>query len=1192
MAQGINPEVGYEFDAFRLNGGLDLTSPKIDAPKGTLLDVLNRDTIDRIGYRRINGFEPYDGRVSPAQIEYYTLTDTGYSGTLSTDFPNDTLLVVEDDPDVLFGIVVGRVSTDTIVYARINEDAEPSVGQVINGYGTTTPDFTVDSKGTYAGDDAADTVSDMNAFNTVLRNRITSLDDVPIGLHWFRDRLYAVQDDHTVYFTQSAGTTEILPNSLLSKDAGASTARVLNIQLQSGTTWAGGDAAGTLQIEVLTGAWGISGTVTVSAPTNTTEITLREKVEGTDPEPLYASLARSKSERQALLEDNDPDLAGWSRIDHGWEMDFDDGISDTNGLTVVSRGSESNFVFQTGTTDPTPVEVINGNNVLGSTFATYFRNFGGTGVVADGDPGWKTSADSTDFATNAALKSAIESTDASFAYANLWWSGSGPSAGFGIPGGALASFDQRTFGPVNTVGGASSPSGFSTETFDSDFFTGNLRAPIILKDLSSAASSIPDGSLIVGTEVIIDYSSQNYFSYNFQASRNTDVIGNTLEWIEGAFSWIASYVNINNSSESTITGEETQATLAVETTSGSYEQSSTSGTSGGFDNGAYAATITGQTATIGSSSDTLGLSGLTRTDLIDSNLGIAVYAKVVGSGTYPIGMIDFVNGSTLSSEQVFGCIRAKVDKITVRLHYTTPSARYYVGDGAGNVCSVDVVYFVRSDGSWTSGTAEGSLQFTNLVPDVDGSKRTVETGDTFHVTAGNASTGTSPVLTAASGITYNGFPSLNRIVSAASRYQFITANFFSREEWDGFYGVNGADRAFSFASFDADGDGDNEDYIIRIITNTLDEAGDTPRHIAFHHYALALGYDYGVVRFSVLGEPENFDGAFGAAEIGVGDSVTGLLSMKGTMLGVYCENSIWGIAGTDADNYQTQVLSPYNGAIEYSCVDMGVPVHCDNRGVSTLEQTEKYGNFAGRRLSYNVTPFILPRMIRNNAQFSGKGIVCAIPFRADNQYLVFFKDGKVLVMTMNPDGNPSFTYSTYYIGSGTSGNFLVPFAWSAQVDNRGVDRVHVSHFSPLSTVSDADGLKVYEINKGWGFAGEPIPEYYTVNWYYKDPFTFTTLKKIRLDGLTQGVSSCKVSLAKEYDTTFSTNSTDISLRVGQIGGTEVYTTDLVPASVMANVTERGRSMTFKVEGTNTTPIPPDIHQIVLPHFDPGGKIDS
>jgi hypothetical protein len=270
---------------------------------------------------------------------------------------------------------------------------------------------------------------------------------------------------------------------------------------------------------------------------------------------------------------------------------------------------------------------------------------------------------------------------------------------------------------------------------------------------------------------------------------------------------------------------------------------------------------------------------------------------------------------------------------------------------------------------------------------------------------------------------------------------------------------------------------------------------------------------------------------------------------------------------------------------------MGIPVYCDSRGISTLEQSEKYGNFQGLRLSAPVTPWIVPRMLRNVAQFSGNGVICAIPVRNNNQYRVFFKDGQVLVMTINPDQPPSFTFSRYLAEVSPANNayFIAPIAWSSQVDDNGVERIHLCHYSPQSSIQTTN--YVYELDSGWGFAGISIPANYTTNWYFRDPFSTTTVKKMRIHGLTQGMSSCKVLTAKDYDLSFGTVDVDISLPRNPLSSFQVLP---VPATNIANIAQRGENLTFKVydEAVNIGPLPPDIHQIMLVHFDPGGKPDA
>jgi hypothetical protein len=402
----VNPPLDLTRDAFALTGGLDLVSPKINVPKGSLLDCSNREIIDRIGYKRIDGFEPFDGRVNPAQTEYYYIDSTTYvpvGANFAADFPDNTLLVVDNAPSELFGIVVARatladtptVGTTTyrIFFARINEEAEPTGGsspETVQPYLQTSIDFPITEDGVSIcsedlGEDAREIVDRFNGYATTLRSRISSLHDTPIGLHWFRDRPFAVVDDVVVYFTQTAGTATVYTNSLISKTGG--TARVLDVQLQDNTAWADGDAAGTMTIEVLSGTWGTTGSCTVTDPALATTFDLRAQNTSLDPAPRFASLWRTRSEQQAIDESG---TAGWDRIDHGYEIDFEDGFSDTGGFTVVSRGSENNFTFVTSSVLQFPSEILNGNNVSGTTFAPSSKTFIATAEsVENGDPGWQ-----------------------------------------------------------------------------------------------------------------------------------------------------------------------------------------------------------------------------------------------------------------------------------------------------------------------------------------------------------------------------------------------------------------------------------------------------------------------------------------------------------------------------------------------------------------------------------------------------------------------------------------------------------------------------------------------------------------------------------------------------------------------------------------------------------------------------------
>ena len=1199
----VNPPEGYTVDGFRLNGGLDFISPKIDAPKGSLLDCLNREVVDRIGYRRIDGYERYDGSVNSFSQDYYYIEAASIYNLASVGDP-----LVVSGSDQVFGILVQLTGIGDIFrlsYALVNDSVLPTTGDIVAVAGSFDVIDTTTGPLSYvndSGSDATELVTLFNSFATGLRGQVTypgyasfaNPNSAPAhGLHWFRDRLYAVADDYWIYF-DSGGTTQPIANQFIGTTG--TRARILSVQLESGT-WAGGDAKGILQVDSAV-TWADNTdldtytALTGGSVITTNILTVAAEADFTDvPVPLYGSLWQARSYQQLIDEGVFGTDLKWSRIDHGWEADFTDGVSETGGFTIVSRGTENNFVFDSDSIDTFPFQIFNGTNLVGTAFAPGSINAATTETVSGGYSGWKTNASVSVFADSDALKSATDTDDTNYAYANIWYYGEGDTpSGFGLDPGELGAFDKSIYGPVATFNNRTAPTVTGAGTFDTDFFNTQARAPLVLNDFSDAAVLIPAGALIQGVEVVVDYDSQHYAEGVFAADRNgvngADIIANTITWVDNNLSLGAQFCRSSSTSEAEALGEASYAPVLIQTTPASYNDDITNTTD--TDTFKMEATLTTQTSTIGSSSSTLGFDSIARADLFDSSFGLALFGQVTAAPLYPLSPA-MTSVTPSGFENVLGIVRLRIDKITVRFHYTVPSARYYVGDGGAapaKVCSVDMVYYVQRDGSFASSSASGLIQYTDLAPitNASGTKRTVESGDKFYLTQADAEASSNPVLTVSSDADYNGIPSLQAILATKSRYEFITANFFGREDWDGFYGVSGAGRAFSFATYDADNDGTLEKYVVNITTNTNDEEGDIPRHIAYHHNALALGYKSGIVRFSALGEPENFDGVDGASEIGVGDEVTGLLSMQGTTLGVFCENSIWGIQGTDVDNYQSTVLAPYTGALEYTVVDMGIPVYCDSRGISTLEQSAKYGNFQGQRLSKEITPWIVPRMIRNTAQFSGKGAVCAIPVRSKNQYRVFFKDGKVLSMTITPEQSPAFTFSEYTLNDTV--NKAVPVAWSSQVDDTGVERIHFTSYT-----QDYFPLYVYELDRGWGFDGYAIPASYTVNWYYKDPFSDSTIKKVRLDGLSQGFSTCAITLAKDYNLQFNTVGTDISIPKSKVGE---FTIDLVPVTNMANVAATGRNLSLKVTDTllDIGPTPPDIHQMMLVQFDPGGKIDA
>lgn len=518
---------------------------------------------------------------------------------------------------------------------------------------------------------------------------------------------------------------------------------------------------------------------------------------------------------------------------------------------------------------------------------------------------------------------------------------------------------------------------------------------------------------------------------------------------------------------------------------------------------------------------------------------------------------------------------------TLRKNNTEAESTYYFASGSGVIRATVLDYFIVS-GSFEGGDAVLRLQVSAL--GVESGTPGTDIGILFEMTTDAA--GLLDIGNVTTRMSYNYLPGLPLLTEHSSRYEFKTANFYAADDAIQMYGVSGAGRAFAF-------DGR---YISFIYTQDDDDL-DKPRHLENHALHLALGFPQGSVQLSVVGEPTNFSGVFGASEIGVGDRVTGLMELEGTTLGVFCEQSIWSVVGTSVDNFQTQVIAPNTGCIEYSLANCGEPVYLDNHGISTLQTSANYGDFIGNKVSAPVASWLRPRcqssiIAINNAS----GVACALPIRHKNQYRLFFNDGAILTMTLR-DGPAGFTFQTYYLNQAaiTDTSYkLVPVCGTSEVDRYGIERTYVAHYN---TDSPVESNHVYALDSGASFDGNYIPHYFDTNWYFADnPAQFQTLQGVRLYGLSRGMAELKVQSAGAQNdmafggTTLTTTTTPINLpRVSS--GLSTYYRD---STNRAEIVARGLATRLRFSGSNTNLNliePSYVAQVLMTYSVPDGAFD-
>lgn len=541
--------------------------------------------------------------------------------------------------------------------------------------------------------------------------------------------------------------------------------------------------------------------------------------------------------------------------------------------------------------------------------------------------------------------------------------------------------------------------------------------------------------------------------------------------------------------------------------------------------------------------------------------------------------------------------RLYINTIKIKVYYSVSSPKVYFWDGTDDVSALIANIHV-SDGSFPNGTASGILHVYNLIPESGAARRHINPDDEIRTSPGGEGNLIANVAGAAS---YATLPSLQDIVDEQSRYQMITANFYANEAWDAIYGVSGAGRAFVY----------DQQYFRRIYAGQLADTLDKPRHIEFHAYHLALGYKSGSVLVSVVGDPENFAGLDGAFEISTGDRVTGLLSLPGTMLGIGCQQSIWGLAGATVQNFQLQTLRPKEGVIEYTMVDMGVPVYCSNTGISVFETTPAYADFVNQKISYNIYPFLYPRLYKQASRGVNQrsvGVICAIPVRSKGQYLVFFQDGYVLCMSLRGGQQaPQYTFRRYHVMAedqdveGLQG-YLTPIAHTAQNDSLGRERIFVSHYNAdiQQSNSNTNLLYAFELDKGWSFAGNWFPWNYITNWNYVPQANPKSTdrkvsRKVTLYGLSYGISHMSYATSATYQDP-SNFLYDISLppKIPATNPQIPLQKDLTAyQSKTASIADRGEY--FSIAVRNQSPefdnniqriLPPVVSQVLLQEYDP------
>lgn len=241
--------VPVKSEYFPMQGGLDLTTPAISINPGLVFDAQNYEPEISGGYRRIDGYERYDGQPSPSAASYWWMAASvvgvvvGNTVTGGTSGATGKVLAVGTGFLVLGRVTGIFVATESLLVAAVPVGTATASA---NANGEATPVLDAD----YA----------LLAANDVRADIQPVPGSGPIrGVHVYNDVLYAFRDNvggtaGLMYKATAGGWALVAFGTEIQFTAGVS-AIVAGNTITGGTS---GATATVIKVMIRTGSWGFA----------------------------------------------------------------------------------------------------------------------------------------------------------------------------------------------------------------------------------------------------------------------------------------------------------------------------------------------------------------------------------------------------------------------------------------------------------------------------------------------------------------------------------------------------------------------------------------------------------------------------------------------------------------------------------------------------------------------------------------------------------------------------------------------------------------------------------------------------------------------------------------------------------------------------------------------------------------------
>ena len=402
-----------------------------------------------------------------------------------------------------------------------------------------------------------------------------------------------------------------------------------------------------------------------------------------------------------------------------------------------------------------------------------------------------------------------------------------------------------------------------------------------------------------------------------------------------------------------------------------------------------------------------------------------------------------------------------------------------VGASSGKTATVTSVRLAT--GTWAGGDAAGSLSIKNNSGTWTASEA-INVNGVQHALVNGSSQPSNVTVAYADGTQYA------QTIEPGGLYEFVNYNF--RGDTSGFsmYGANTVDKGFSF-------DGTT------FIKNITGMDTDTPEHVIAHQNHLFYSYSNGSIQHSSHREPNVWSVITGAAELAIGDNVSGFSTEVNNVMSVFTRNDAFMLYGSSAVDWELRKFHAGAGAIPYTLQKMDQTFFLDDRGISSIFTVQYFGDFQSAVASDKIDPYIQSK--KDNA-------IASLRVRGKNQYRLFFDDKTGVEMT--------------FINKKNQG--LMPFTLTNQI-------------KCTASAEDSNGFEVLyggfddgyvrRLDSGTSFDGDTVSSFVrTAYYHYDSPGSRKRFRELGLEINADTSTTLTVTPTYDFGGTFTPKTSPVS----------------------------------------------------------------